>query len=141
MTLFVFFSTKLYATECEHTEKSFRCLQYLGNYDGDTITFHIPNVHPLLGDAVKIRINGIDTPEIRGSRPCEKELAIYTRDFVASLLNEARSIELKDVKRGKYFRIIGELWFDGTNLKSILLRKKLAIPYDGRKKTSYDWCQ
>ena len=44
---------------------------YVRNYDGDTITFNLPGLHPIIGEKINIRVNGIDTPEIRGK--CEKE--------------------------------------------------------------------
>ena len=44
---------------------------YLRNYDGDTITFNLPGLHPIIGEKISIRVNGIDTPEIQGK--CEKE--------------------------------------------------------------------
>ena len=44
---------------------------YLRNYDGDTITFNLPSLHPIIGEKISIRVNGIDTPEIKGK--CEKE--------------------------------------------------------------------
>jgi micrococcal nuclease len=44
---------------------------YIRNYDGDTITFNLPSLHPIIGEKISIRVNGIDTPEIRGN--CEKK--------------------------------------------------------------------
>jgi len=44
---------------------------YVRNYDGDTITFNLPGLHPIIGEKISIRVNGIDTPEIKGK--CEKE--------------------------------------------------------------------
>ena len=44
---------------------------YVRNYDGDTITFTLPNLHPIIGNKIAIRVSGIDTPEIRGK--CDKE--------------------------------------------------------------------
>jgi len=44
---------------------------YVRNYDGDTITFNLPNLHPIIGKNIRVRLNGIDTPEIKGK--CDKE--------------------------------------------------------------------
>ena len=44
---------------------------YVRNYDGDTITFNLPNLHPIIGKKIRVRLNGIDTPEIKGK--CDKE--------------------------------------------------------------------
>ena len=43
---------------------------YVRNYDGDTVTFNLPNLHPIIGENISIRVNSIDTPEINGK--CEK---------------------------------------------------------------------
>ena len=50
---------------CAHDEKNFRCVKYVKNYDADTVTFDVPNVHPLLGKKINIRVDGVDTPELR----------------------------------------------------------------------------
>jgi micrococcal nuclease len=49
--------------------------QYVKCYDGDTCRFNIPGLHPIIGENVSIRLNGIDTPEIRGKCQNEKQLA------------------------------------------------------------------
>ena len=41
---------------------------YVQNYDGDTVTFNLPGLHPIIGEKINIRVNGIDTPEIRGKK-------------------------------------------------------------------------
>ena len=60
------------AVDCIHDEKTFRCVQYVRNYDADTITFNIPKTHPLLGKEANIRVFGVDTPEIRTRNKLEK---------------------------------------------------------------------
>ena len=52
----------------------FPSVTYHRCYDGDTCTFTIPDVHPLFGDKINVRIAGIDTPEIKGK--CQKETAL-----------------------------------------------------------------
>ena len=132
----------LYArSDCKHSSSVFKCLTYLDNYDGDTITVHIPDTHPLFGEAIKVRIIDIDTPEIHGTTSCEKDRALYVKEYVKSLLSGAKYLELRSPSRDKYFRILGDIWFDGKSLKNLLLEKKLAIPYDGGRKIDYDWCQ
>jgi len=121
-------------------EEKLEGVKYVKNYDGDTVTVNIPKLHPLIGEKINIRIKDIDTAEIKASKPCEKAIAIHTREVVKNLLQQAKKIELRNPSRGKYFRIVADLWFDGANLKDILLAEKLAIPYDGKKKPDYDWC-
>jgi micrococcal nuclease len=58
--------------------------------------------------------------------------------LVNSLLKNAKVIELKNMKRGKYFRIVADVYYDGKNLAEILIKNKLAVKYDGGTKTK-DW--
>jgi len=113
---------------------------YVRNYDGDTITFNLPTLHPIIGNNIPIRVNGIDTPEIRGK--CEKETydAEQARDMVSDILKDAGKIALKNLRRGKYFRIVADVYVDEENLADILIEAGVAIPYSGGKKKK-NWCQ
>ena len=125
---------------CQHTDTVFRCLEYIKNHDGDTATFNIPNVHPLIGKGISVRIKGIDTPEIGAKGLCEKQKAQEAKTLVANILGRAKKIELHHVERGKYFRIIADVIVDGKSIKNKLIRSKLAHPYDGDKKRQVGWC-
>jgi len=125
---------------CEHTSDSFKCVKYIRNYDGDTITFNIPGVHPLIGKKVSIRVNGVDTPEIRTKDKCEKRIGRIARKFVTNKLKHAQRIDLLNIKRGKYFRIVADVYIDDKNLKTVLLSEKLAYEYDGGTKHKPNWC-
>lgn len=129
------------ANNCTHDNNNFRCVEYVKNYDGDTITFNIPGIHPLFGKKISIRINGIDTPEIRTKNKCEKEKALQAKKIVKVIMENANRIDLKNVKRGKYFRIVADVIIDGQSIKNILIEKKIAIGYDGRKKNKINWCK
>jgi len=110
------------------------CNRLVRVYDGDTITCDIDSVHPLLGKSISIRINGIDTPEMRDKRPAIKYLAEQARDIVYFKLSNAQAIELRNVSRGKYFRIVADVYADGESISEILLKANLANPYDGGTK-------
>ena len=43
-------------------------------------------------------------------------------------------IDLREVERGKYFRLVAEVIADGENLSDVLLARGLAWPYDGGKR-------
>lgn len=125
---------------CEHDETSFRCVKVLKNYDGDTLTVNIPNVPPLIGKNISVRVLGIDTPEVRTKNKCEKEAGRMARNLVATTLKNAKSVELHNVQRDKYFRILADVIVDGRSLKEVLLKNKLAQAYDGGTKRHMDWC-
>jgi len=112
---------------------------YVRNYDGDTITFNLPNYPPIIGHEINVRVSGIDTPELKGRCPNEILLAHNAQALVHQLLNDATTIDLHHLKRGKYFRIIAQVIVDGRNLAKVLLDFGLAIPYDGKQNTEH-WC-
>ena len=100
-------------------------------YDGDTSFFTIPNTHPLLEDRIGVRLARIDAPEVRGMCDAEKKKGIGARDALVERLSQATVIDLREVERGKYFRLVGEVIADGENMSDLLLAMGLAWPYDG----------
>jgi len=113
---------------------------YISNYDGDTIKFDLPGLHPIIGNKINIRVNGIDTPEIRGKCEQEKYSAEQAREMVADILKDAEKIDLKNMERGRYFRIAADVFADGESLADILIEAGMAVRYNGGKKT-HNWCE
>lgn len=113
--------------------------------DGDTIRVTIGSVHPLLGDRIKIRVKDIDTPEIskwKYGYKCQQELelGLEAKRAAEELLKGAESIELRNVSRGKYFRIAADVYVDEKNLSDVLLDQGLAHLYVGGKGKKKSWC-
>ena len=109
-------------------------------YDGDTFRANIKEYPDVIGYRIGIRVNGIDTPEMRAKCVEEKTLAKRAKQFTVEKLREAKKIELRNMKRGKYFRIVADVYVDGNNLGAMLIENKLAVVYDGGRKAK-DWCQ
>ncbi len=109
-------------------------------YDGDTFRAAIAEYPEIIGDRIGVRINGIDTPELRAKCQKEKTLALKAKQFSVAKLRGAKKIELRHMQRGKYFRIVADVYVDGENLGEMLVEKGLAVVYDGGHK-SKDWCQ
>ena len=105
--------------------------------DGDTFRVDINELSDIIGKNIRIRILGIDAPEINGKCAFEKELAIKARDFVQILLDNADSVILKNLDRGNFFRLLAEVIVDGKNLGELLIAKDLAVRYQGKKSS---WC-
>jgi endonuclease YncB( thermonuclease family) len=82
----------------------------------------------------------VDTPEIRGKCDTEKKLAYKARDFTANKLMNAESIQLYNLKRGKYFRIIADISIDRINLANEIIEEKLGTQYNGREDKK-EWYQ
>ena len=56
---------------------------------------------------------------------------IEARDALNERLSQAKVIDLHEVERGKYFRLVAEVIADGENMSDLLLALGLAWPYDG----------
>ena len=95
-------------------------LEVTSIYDGDTFRANIEGFPAVIGEHMSIRINGIDTPELRGKCDKEKQLAKLAKQFTVERLRAARSITLKNIKRGKYFRFIADV--DGVSLGEQLIK-------------------
>ncbi|MBF0135992.1 MAG: thermonuclease family protein [Magnetococcales bacterium] len=133
-------SLKAFSGNGKQTYGDMEGVIYLRNYDGDTIRFDIPGVHPLLGQNIPVRMRGIDAPEIRAKCPMEKMVAIKTKERIQQLLGKAERITLKETGRDKYFRIVARVVADGIDLGDSLIKDGLAVPYDGKRKIK-TWCE
>jgi len=103
-------------------------------YDGDTITIaaKLPNTDgPIY--RFSVRLDGIDTPEIKGKSQAEKELAIQARDVLHELIY-GKIIELRNVSNEKYGRILADVYLGELNINQWLVSENLAVLYDGGKK-------
>lgn len=140
--IFILSAHVVLASPCTHTTTSFNCVKYERPVDGDTFEVSIPGLHPLIGKKVKIRVSGVDSPEInRAKNACEKEKGRTAKKLVDNLLKRAKRIDLKNIQRGKYFRIAADVLIDGTSLKSYLIKNQLGVPYGDGKKPKVNWCK
>eukprot|EP01100_Stratorugosa_tubuloviscum_P012515 TRINITY_DN596_c1_g2_i1.p1 TRINITY_DN596_c1_g2~~TRINITY_DN596_c1_g2_i1.p1 ORF type:complete len:146 (-),score=42.95 TRINITY_DN596_c1_g2_i1:123-560(-) len=108
-------------------------------YDGDTCTLNIAGWPPIVGKEISVRLLGIDTPEIQGSCAKERQLAISARDFLVRRSVNATSVELRNLQRDKYFRLLADMFVNGRNMSRALITEGLAVAYDGGTKTK-NWC-
>jgi len=113
--------------------------QLIRVYDGDTFYVDIDGLHPVIGQNVPIRLRGVDTPEVGHRSKCgeEKILGNKARVFVEDRLTGAKII-LLNIDRGKYFRIIADVTYDGIDLATELLKAGHGRKYDGGKRSG--WC-
>ena len=107
-------------------------------YDGDTFRVDIANWPAIVGQNIAVRVSGVDTPEIRGKCASEKALAQKAKAFVLTKFQNAEAVELRNIQRGKYFRLVANVYIDGESLTDALLSNGLAYPYDGGTKQT--WC-
>lgn len=131
-------------TDCDHTIDSFKCIDVVSVYDGDTIKVNIEGIHRYFGEKIGVRVSNIDSAEKWGKAPCEREMAELARRYVVhriSLAQDISRIELRKAKRDKYFRINAELWVNGRSIGNALVKNNLAVAYDGGTKEEVDWCE
>lgn len=107
-------------------------------YDGDTITVDIDLGLGVWLKGQKIRLFGIDAPEIRGS---EHDAGIVSRDFLRDLVldKDVIVITYKD-KKEKWGRWLGDVFLPADNnsdeagldvcVNTVLIRKGYAVPYE-----------
>lgn len=132
LLLFLFIIPPVFAQE------NVNVTRIINVYDGDTFRVDINELSDIVGKNIAIRINGIDTPEIKGKCPKENKLAIRARDFTRAFLKKDSIIKLSNLKRDKYFRLLADVYVDGESLGLALLKNGLAVKYSGKRKSS--WC-
>ena len=110
----------------------------IGCYDGDTCTVELPG-WPALVSPISVRFAGIDAPEIRGKCDREKAHAKLVKRIVEAQLLSARRVELREIERGKYFRLVARFFADGRDVAADLLKRGLVREYDGTGPRG-SWC-
>ena len=108
--------------------------------DGDTFAGRV-NLDDDIQITVRVRLMGIDTPELSGNCDKEIDMAVRARDRLAELLPIGSVVELRDVKDDKYLgRIDARVYnADGRDVVQVLLDGGFGRPYDGGRRTS--WCE
>jgi endonuclease YncB( thermonuclease family) len=110
-------------------------------YDGDTIwvVIKIRGTY----NRVKVRLNGIDAPELKPSLKVENrnkiiKLAEESKEFLSNLILN-KIVTLKCHKYDKYGRLLADLFLEDKdkqiiNISEHMIKNKKAYPYDGNKK-------
>jgi endonuclease YncB( thermonuclease family) len=121
--------------------------QVVSVLDGDTL---VVRVHIWLGQDIntRVRLAGIDAPELKGKCDRERDLARRARAYVLARLDPMKAgaasgvgaVRLREIRYGKYAgRVLARVeTLDGTDLGQGLVAAGLARPYDGRRRAS--WC-
>ena len=104
-------------------------------YDGDTITIasKVPGLYNSPIYKFSVRLNGIDTPEMRTKDEDEKEIATLARDALSEKIM-GKEIRLENIKTEKYGRVLCDIYLDKSHLNKWLIDEKYALPYDGGTK-------
>lgn len=109
--------------------------------DGDTVEFQATFLPPVLGNTLKIRVLGVDTPEKapRAKCPQEAQRGQMATDFTKKVIANARSVYIELKEWDKFGgRVLGDVIVDNQRLSTLLIQNGLARPYFGEAKQS--WC-
>lgn len=108
-------------------------------YDGDTIT--IASKLPFIGSPLyrlSVRLNGIDTPEIKGKTEDEKTAAKNARDALSGLILN-KYVSLQNIQSEKYGRILADVYLgnvlNATHVNQWMIDNRYAVSYEGKTKT------
>lgn len=96
-------------------------------YDGDTVTVDIDLGFGIVLKKQKLRLYGLNTPEVRGT---EKEEGKKVRDLVREkILDKQVIIKTYKDKKGKYGRWLAEIIHEKENINEWLLTEGYAEPF------------
>jgi endonuclease YncB( thermonuclease family) len=107
-------------------------------YDGDTFTIasKLPNTtEPIY--RFSVRLNGIDTPEVKGKSVAERDLAKHAKAALNELLY-GKIVELRNVANEKYGRILADVYVGDIHVNQWMITENFAVSYDGGKKQRPD---
>ncbi len=103
--------------------------------DGDTVDVDIDLGFGVWLRDQRVRLYGIDTPESRTSDQFEKQYGKAATEFLKKWL-DGGDVTIKTHKdgRGKFGRILGELWVFDTNVNKKMIEEHHAVEYHGQSK-------
>ena len=103
--------------------------------DGDTVDVDIDLGFGMTYKKQRVRMMGIDTPESRTRDLEEKFYGLESKKYLVDLLDGA-TVTLVSHDKGKFCRILGELFLGESNLSvnQIMIENYHAVPYFGQSK-------
>lgn len=121
---------------CSQTAYSHYQAEVIKVIDGDSIHLQV-EIWPGLTQKINLRLDGVNTPELRGS-DCEKAAGRIAKGFTEAFVSGG-TVTLSDVSLGKYAgRALGKISVDGDDLGEALLKAGYAREYHGGKREP--WC-
>jgi len=81
---------------------------------GNTFVATLPGIHPVFGEALTIRVRGLQAESIRAKDPQKAALAFDQRLAFRRAMDSAHTVELRNLERGKGgFWIWADLYLNG----------------------------
>ncbi|WP_428568205.1 MAG: thermonuclease family protein [Solidesulfovibrio sp. DCME] len=88
--------------------------------DGDTVVVDIPDYPAVMGQGIRVRLSGVNAPELRAENPVEREAARRAREAMERLLPPGTPVTLSGIRRDKYFRLDAAVRVDGRDAADAL---------------------
>lgn len=110
-------------------------------YDGDTVVVRLDTLPEPL-NKLRIRIEGIDTPEINSKARCPQEemKGQAARRQLATFLGSAAELRVYQFRWDKYGgRLLGDLHTPDGSVRDLMIKSGFAVPYSGEG-ARRDWC-
>ncbi len=98
--------------------------------DGDTLDLDLDLGFSLVLRQ-RVRLYGLDAPEIRSKDPAEKAKGLESQAFVSGWFARPGAVLVRTVKEEKYGRMLADCFREGEpSLCTELLERGLAVPYN-----------
>ena len=102
--------------------------------DGDTVDVVIDlgfDIH----FATRVRLYGMDSPESRTRDKDEKARGFLSKEFLQSWMEKDEVvIKTRKDKKGKFGRVLGEMFVRGENINKLMVKEHHAVEYYGQSK-------
>lgn len=85
--------------------------------DGDTFKVNLVRWPPIVGQDISVRIRGFNSAELRTEDEIERLKALRAQNDLRLLLETAGKIELYNIVRGKFFRLVADIYVDGKDIR------------------------
>tara|TARA_B100001093_G_scaffold376149_1_gene361299 strand:+ start:348 stop:770 length:423 start_codon:yes stop_codon:yes gene_type:complete len=104
--------------------------------DGDTVDVDIDLGFGMVYKKQRVRLMGIDTPESRTRNLEEKFYGLQAKAFMKSMVDGKSGVKLVSHDKGKFGRILGELFIEETDISvnQLMIDNWHAVPYLGQSK-------
>lgn len=117
---------------------SYRVKSIVKIIDGDTFDCIMDLGFDVLLEA-RVRMYGIDTPESRTRDLEEKKFGLLAKDWLIEHLNDDIIISTElDNEKGKFGRVLGTVWAEGTNINEKMIEEHMAVRYHGQAKSDIE---
>ena len=106
--------------------------------DGDTVDVLI-DLGFDIAYASRVRLYGIDTPESRTRNKDEKARGLMSKQCLVDELAKGQVvIRTRRDKKGKFGRVLGEMYVGDKNINLMMVDDSLAVKYEGQNKADIE---